>query len=179
MRTHQPPKVTGRRLARERDLKLLPPSKVPDDVQEKLGQIQDTAATHLRAGKTIKQIADDIGISPNTIYLLRARYPAFRDELDKAAYDGSSAVLEELRHIPFDEENPARARVKVDALCRYLELRWPERFGKRLDVTVKTLDLGDALSKARARAGVTLDAVPVAVIADQDEQDANDFDDLL
>ena len=136
----------------------------PGFTQERLDDIRETACEHLTEGKTFKQVADSIGISPSNLYYLRRKNPAFAEELDKAAFDGSTAILDELRNIPFEEEDAARARVKIDAIAKYLELRWPHRYGKRLDVTVKTLDLGDALNKARARAGITIESVAYAAL---------------
>ncbi len=68
-------------------------------------------------------------------------------------YDASAQLLERLREIPFSEGDAGRARIQVDALQRYLELRWPQRYGKRMEVTVRHADMRGALDRAKQRAG--------------------------
>jgi len=68
-------------------------------------------------------------------------------------------VLEELKSVPWVENDAARARVKIEALRSYLELRWPHLYGKRLDITVKSLDMREALELARQRAAVRVQPV--------------------
>ena len=152
----------------------------PNFTRDNLEDIRETAAELLTEGKTLKDVADSIGISPSNLFYLRRKFPAFAEELDRAAFDGSTAILEELRNIPFEEEDAARARVKIDAIARYLELRWPHRYGKRLDVTVKTLDMKDALEKARARAGMTIESTAYAVLdTDKESVSGSDVDENL
>lgn len=131
----------------------------PKFVSEQRQDIQETACQLLADGKSLQQAADYIGVTRTTLMYLRRKYPALREELERATFEGTVAILEEIRDTPFRENNPHRARVKIEAMCKYLELRWPERFGKRLDVTVKTIDMQDALSQARARAGLTIEGV--------------------
>lgn len=128
-------------------------------------------ADGLLEGHPIKRIAAESGISVKTIQKLKVQYPAFREKLERAAFEGSVIIMEQMRDTPWDELDPQRARVKIEALCRYLELRWPERYGKRLDVTVKTLDIGDALSKARARAATVINSTAYVVHGQPDATD--------
>lgn len=164
--------------AQGRDLTIIRENR-PTFVQEQREDIQETASVLLAEGKTLQQVADYIGIAFNTLTHLRRKYPAFRDELERAAFEGSTAILEQMRDIPFNEPEAARARVKIDALCRYLELRWPSRFGKRVDVTVKTLDMGDALAKARERAGNVYESTAYVIAATDDVSVADGIDDLF
>ncbi len=139
-------------------------------------QIKETAAELLATGVTLRQIEKDTGVSRSLIYKLRRQIPEFAAYLDQASYDGTIAVLEELKETPYLEENPHRARVKIDALRQYLELRWPERFGKRMEVRIKTIDIGNALEKARTRAGVTIESIACAVVASDSESSVEDVD---
>ena len=132
-------------------------------------EIQESAELALLEGLSLREVCERIGISNNSLARLRRKFPTFREALERAAYDGSTAILEQLRNTPWDEQDPGRARVKIDALSRYLELRWPERYGKRLDVTMKTLDIGDALSKARERAANTIESTAYVVHATERE----------
>lgn len=116
-----------------------------------IATIKEPALEAAREGKTYKDIAEMLGMSRTSLLNLRSQDPAFKQMLEDAMFDGSTMVVEELRDVPYVEECPQRARVKIEALCRYLELRWPHRYGKRLDVTVRTLDMRSALDKARER----------------------------
>lgn len=145
-------------------------------------EIQESAELALLEGLPLREVCERIGISINALARLRRKFPAFREALERAAYDGSTAILEQLRNIPWDEVDSQRARVKLEALSRYLELRWPERYGKRLDVTMKTIDIGDALTKARARAATVIESTAYTVHATDTETVApseGDFSDLI
>lgn len=134
-------------------------------ISKHTAEIQEAAELALLEGLTLQEVCERIGISINALARLRRTQPLFREALERAAYDGSGAILEQLRNIPWDEQDSGRARVKLDALSRYLELRWPERYGKRLDVTMKTIDMGDALAKARERAANTIESTAYVVDA--------------
>ena len=144
--------------------------------------IQQTACELYADGKTIAEIAAHIGIDAPTIRWLKRNYPSFNQALDQAAADGSVAVLEQMKCIPWEEPNAHLARVKIEALCKYLEMRWPDRYGKRLDVTVKTLDLGPALERAQQNARRIIESVAYSVV-DTDTQSVSGtdagIDDLL
>lgn len=158
-------------------LNLLQHTDISEELAGKVALIQDTVEQYLAQGLSFDAIAAKIGISPTTIYNMRRQYPAFRMAVERAMEDGATAILEKVKevvHDPLlDKMDPARARARMDAARTYLEMRWPEKFGKRLEMTVKTLDLGDALSKARERAGITLESV-ACVVADSDIQPPDD-----
>lgn len=151
-------------------------------VAQHAAEIQESAELALIEGLPLREVCERIGISINSLARLRRKFPAFREALERAAFDGSTAILEQLRNIPWDEPDSHRARVKLDALARYLELRWPERYGKRLDVTMKTIDIGDALDKARSRAANTIESTAY-VVAETDTISVNtseeSFSDLI
>lgn len=133
-------------------------------------ELQQTVLDHAQDGKTQMEIAEELGIDRKTIANLRFADPAFRDELERVMYDASSTVVEDIRQVPYIELDPQRARVKLDALSRYLELRWPRRYGKRMDITVRSLDMGKALADARARQAQVIDstAKDVTVLTDSE-----------
>lgn len=146
---------------------------------ERRAQLLESACNLLEDScPPLRTVATELGISPNTLRHLRRTDPEFREELERAAFEGSTALLDEMRETPYLEPDPRRARVKIDALRSYLELRWPDRFGKRLDVTVRTIDLGDAIAKARQRAGITIESVAYEHVA-TDGQSVDALEDML
>ena len=118
---------------------------------------RDTALDMAHQGDTFKEIAEKLGITPGTLLRRRREDPTFARMLDDAMLDGSAMVLEQIKTVPFTEENAQRARVQIDALCRYLELRWPSRYGKQVNVNLKVLDMRSAIDKARQRASQVID----------------------
>ena len=140
-----------------KELRLLKPEEIPQEYEDRLFLIQETASDYLAQGLTQRQVADKIGISKDHLCRLRRKYPAFRAATDIAAKEGSIAILEKIREVAEDtltgKVDATHARISMEGLAKYLELRWPEKYGKRtVDLNVKTIDMGDALSKARARA---------------------------
>lgn len=102
---------------------------------------------------TQAEIADVMGVSISTVVRALVHDPAFGAQYESTLFQASVQIVEQLRQIPFNESTSfQRARIQVDALARYLELRWPSRYGKRLDVTVKSADMRGALDRARQRA---------------------------
>lgn len=108
-------------------------------------------------GETFRDIAAALKITPGTLLKRRREDPVFMRMMDEAMLDGSAMILEELRSIPYTEAHPGRARVKIDALRAYLELRWPSRYGKQVNVNLKVLDMRSAIDKARERASQVID----------------------
>ena len=139
-------------------------------------RVEETVAAFLSEGNTLTEAADAVGVPRTTLAALRRKFPDFAHALDQASFDGAVFILEELKQTPYSEIDVQRARVKIDALQRYLELRWPERFGKRMEVRIKTIDIGNALEKARTRAGVTIESIACAVVASDSESSVEDVD---
>lgn len=117
-----------------------------------LTEIKATALDMAANSNTQREVAESLGIAPRTLARILAEDQGFRDTYDAALYQASSQLLEKLREVPWTEVDAQRARVKIEALSRYLELRWPHRYGKRLDVTVRAVDMRGALARARDRA---------------------------
>lgn len=123
---------------------------------------RDLALALAGESATQQDIADVLGVSPSTVARALAIDPQFQQLYDETLYKASVQLLEKLRTIPDLERDVSRARLKCDALSRYLELRWPERYGKRIEHTHKFADLGGALARGKARAealrhGITVD----------------------
>ena len=116
-----------------------------------VSQVKSTALEMAAESSTQVEIAEALHIAPRTLARIMAEDKPFRELYDSTLYQASSQLLEKLRDIPWVEQDAQRARVKIDALARYLELRWPHRYGKRIDVTVRTIDMRSALERARAR----------------------------
>ena len=135
-----------------------------------IATLKQTAINEAVTGATYRHIAELLGISRTELFNIRQADPAFRDALETAMFDGSTMVVEELREVPQNEPCPIRARVKIEALRLYLELRWPHRYGKQLNVTVKTLDMSDALAKARARISQPIEMQQVNAARSTDSQ---------
>jgi len=101
---------------------------------------------------TFYDIADLMGVSRSSVTRALASNPEFKAIYEAVLYAASEGLLERLREIPFQLGiDPQRARVQIEALRTYLELRWPSRYGKRLDVTVRHADMRGAMDRARAR----------------------------
>ena len=118
---------------------------------------RQAAIESAHAGETFKDIAEKLGIGRGTLLMIRRRDPEFAKQLDDAMFDGSTSILEDLKEVPYIEPDPARARVKLEALRSYLELRWPSRYGKQVNVNLKVLDMRSAIDKARQRASQVID----------------------
>lgn len=132
-------------------------------------QLEETACDMAAEGMTLHQIADAIGISQRTLARIRRKYPEIAQALDVAAFDGALWVLDRMRDTPETEPDAQRARVKIDALCRWLELRWPHRFGKRLEIEHKGLDMGSALERSEQRAKRVIESVAYEVLTTDTE----------
>lgn len=107
--------------------------------------------------KSRKEICQDIGISSQALQQMCRELPGFRDALETAMSDASQLVLEQIKELPWIEPDIQLARLKIDALTRYLELRWPQQYGKRINLAVTTMDLTGALADARKRAGLIIE----------------------
>lgn len=120
---------------------------------KEIAVIQATAIEQAETGATYQAIADGLGISIHELNAIRRANPAFRQMLADAMLEGSEHILEAMLKVPDTEsKDPAWVRVKIEAMRLYLEMRWPDRYGKRMQVTVRHLDMSQALAKARERA---------------------------
>ena len=132
---------------------VTPSRTVSDAYLRKRGQeIYDDAFKIAATGVSYKQLCKQLHIDPALMRLIRAEDTDFDNKLSAAMESASILAVDEIRDIPYSEDNPHRARVKIDALRTYLELRWPRLYGKKLDITIQTLDMRQALDLARERA---------------------------
>lgn len=110
------------------------------------------------AGDTRRKIAELMDVSVDTVHAMIARDDALRVEVERAEEKAASIVLDEIRAIPTrDDISAHRARVNIEAYRTYLELRFPSRYGKSINLNVKTLDMNKALEQARERASRVLE----------------------
>ncbi len=139
-------------------------------------EIRTKALELARSGDGYKTIADKLGIAVDTLQALRLMDDNFERMLERAMFQASPLILDELKEVPNTERDAAMARVRIEALRTYLELRWPERYGKRLDVTVRTLDMRGALESARKRAGITIDSQAESITYGETSSDSQSVD---
>jgi transposase len=135
------------------------------------------ALRHAADGATHRQIAERTGVSVDSINRMKQRFPDFRNQLEQAMYDASVLDVEQLKEIPLNAAaDPARARVQIEALSRYLELRWPNRYGKRVNMNVKTVDLTEAIKRARQRQAQVIDSTAETVDVSTDSVSVDEDD---
>lgn len=132
-----------------------------------------------RAGLTLTEIMEQTGVSADKLTNLRRVDPPFAEQLEQEQLDASRLAVEEIKLVPYREPDPRVARVKIDALAKYLELRWPDRYGKRVNMTVQHLDLRGALAEARERVAQVIDSTCKRVDVETDKLSVSDVDDLL
>lgn len=138
---------------------------------------RETALEMFRDGATHQDVADALGVSRATWLRLRRRDKALKEAVEEARAEGAEILIDMYQRTPYEEPDAARARVKLEALRGTLELRYPERYGKRYhDVTHRTLDMSGALERANRRVlDATRDRSGTYVVpgANGDSQDAD------
>lgn len=147
-----------------REIRLIPKKMTSAQLAAERERLGQTLVDMLSDGATIGECAEAIGVPTSTISRLRAKYPDFSQVLDSAAFDGSVHLLEKLLQTPELEACPQRARVKIDAIRTYLEMRWPSRYGKRHNVEVTTIDLTPSIERARQRAQRVIESTAYKVL---------------
>lgn len=144
---------------------------------EKRGdEIYSGALEKAEDGATYGEICKALKIGPRTLRHICREDERFRQQLEQAMEAASTMVLEELKNVPFSETDAAMARVKIEALRTYLELRWPHLYGKRLDITVRTLDMRQALDMARQRAAARTQAIDITSESQRISTDSQSVD---
>ncbi len=64
-------------------------------------------------------------------------------------YDEDS--MEYIEKEVYIEDSVPLKRLQIESIIKWLELRFPSNYGKRMELTVKTVDLTSALDEARKR----------------------------
>lgn len=78
--------------------------------------------------------------------------PKFQQQYDQAQQIKAEGYVEELSEIADTEENPAKARNRLDARKWFASKIKPQKFGERIDINVnKTIDIRSAIAEGRAR----------------------------
>jgi hypothetical protein len=107
----------------------------------------------LAEGAVVTVIAVELGFHPSTLLEWRERYPNYAASYARAEQIGFHTLAEKLLTIARQEGDVQRQRLESDNIKWYLGKRNPRVYGDRLDVNiVQTIDIGSALTEARARA---------------------------
>jgi len=141
-------------------LKLIPRSSARQFTRAWADEIFSTIEHHMLGGATMTKACELTGLQPATLGRLRIEFPHIANGIAEAKVQQIDSLLSKLADIPTDypHESSAEKRLRLDCLRTYLELSYPERFGKRMNVEIKQeLRIKDALSTARQRAGFTFD----------------------
>lgn len=115
---------------------------------------EDLAFESQFRGDTLTRTAELLGFnSPMHFYEFRKTHPNFSKALSDARNAGSEMIEDEIRYVADNYDNAHTARVKMEALCRLLGYRDPQKYGtNRIDMTVtNTGDLGAALARMDAQ----------------------------
>lgn len=104
-------------------------------------------------GKSIKEVAADLGIDLMTLAHWREQYPSFDSECTRAMNIGFDVLADQLIEIPEQIEDVNRARLKSDNIKWLLARRGHAKYGDRLEVNVNQIvDIRSALDEAKRRA---------------------------
>ena len=126
-------------------------------------ELMERALELAAAGDSLREICRALSISHKVLQGIRNREPEFNKALEVTMVDASRLVLDQIKEIPWIEPDVARPKIKIEALKTYREMRWPAIYGERMELTVRTIDLTDALQQSRERAQF-LQRVPVDVL---------------
>jgi hypothetical protein len=107
----------------------------------------------LAEGMLITAIAVELGFAPSTLLEWRERYPDYAAAYARAEQIGFDRLAEKLLSIPKQDGDVQRQRLESDNIKWFLGKRNPRIYGDKLELNVnQTIDIGSALSEARARA---------------------------
>lgn len=143
-----------------------------------MNEDQKLAAIELaKEGKVLKQIRAEIGINTDCWHRSFERDPRFAEQFAFARQIGLEEVADDLLTIGDDEPDVLRARLKSENMRWILSKRKPSTYGDRIDLNIsQVIDIGTALSDARARAlGITDKHTIDITVRDEDKE----VDDLL
>lgn len=132
---------------------------------------RDIACEYALKGDSLVNIAKVLGFSSVSLfYQYRVNDPEFSKALDHARLAGCDYLEDEILGVVDQYESAHHARVKMDALCRVLAYRKPERYGNRLDMSITTtVDIGSSLARMQSQLAATyappqIDVTPVQQI---------------
>jgi len=103
-------------------------------------------------GKSIKSIAEELGVSVSTLARWRVDNPQLHDEVMRAQETGFELLADSLLTIDEEITDVQRAKLKSDNIKWILSKRHARRYGDRIDVNItETIDITAALDEAKRR----------------------------
>ncbi|MDE2103154.1 MAG: helix-turn-helix domain-containing protein [Patescibacteria group bacterium] len=139
---------------------------------------RDSIIDRAAEGATLRAIAEALGVNVRTLFDYRRAHPEFAAALERAAEDHAESWLDDLRQDVLNNLNngvldPAVLRVKLELARFYLEKRFPNKYGARVNVDVKHhVDISGALDRARARRAAmqVIDGIVLSSVTSTDGQ---------
>lgn len=123
----------------------------------KLAEQWDSVLLRLAAGELIKDIASDLGVTPQAFAAYRLEDPRRKAEWETARELSADSlfdeVLREARRNDVTRDNAQHIRNRIDALKWAARIRNPRLYSDKIgvDMTVKTVDLTQIIRDAQAR----------------------------
>lgn len=116
----------------------------------------DTCKACIKAvfgGESVVDYLRDVGMEPQTFYDTLKKNPELQDAYADAKRFRAEILANEIVHIADTEDDPQKARNRIQARQWYASKVSPREYGDRMDINVtQTIDIGSALADARARA---------------------------
>lgn len=124
---------------------MKPESATPQKLEEIIKEVFE--------GSSLKEALKKHGLSRGTFYSHVEKNASLSDSYVRALHARTDAVAEEILEIADNDEDPQRARNRIQARQWYASKLRPEKYGERIDLNVNTtIDIKGALEEARARA---------------------------
>ena len=127
-------------------------------------------------GQSYRNISKSLGFNCDMNFFdYRQREPEFERRLTCARQAGNILIEDEIREVADTYDDPQRARVKMESLCRILAFRDPAKYSQKVDITMhQTISLSSDIANANARIEALLqrDVTPLL-------EKPNDIEDLL
>jgi hypothetical protein len=116
----------------------------------------DTCKACIKAvfdGESVVDFLRDVGMEPQAFYETLKKNPELLDAYADAKRFRAEILANEIVHIADSEDDPQKARNRIQARQWFASKVAPRDWGDRMDINVtQTIDIGSALQDARARA---------------------------
>jgi hypothetical protein len=116
----------------------------------------DTCKACIKAvfdGESVVDFLRDVGMEPQAFYETLKKNPELLDAYADAKRFRAEILANEIVHIADSEDDPQKARNRIQARQWFASKVSPRDWGDRMDINVtQTIDIGSALQDARARA---------------------------
>ncbi len=132
----------------------MPDTRISDATREKVRQVWPAILEGLAAGRLVRDVLREHGVSNDVLRLYKSESPQARAEWDEARERSADAFMDEAIEAAYNcELDPAHARMRVDTLKWAARIRNPRLYGDKaqLDVNVRTVDLTRIIEAANAR----------------------------